>query len=353
MSALAAKTDLRLNLILQIDKAQERQGMLSLQERWGERLAFVPAVVSGSERLFKNSYHTKVAVRDSNCLWLSSGNWTSTSQPVISPGPQPFIYRLGNREWHVVVQDTALAKMFETFVLWDQEEAKRVGISAPADQPPPDILVSDADFLEADAMVAQPRPFEPAVLPLAGGPVRIQPLMTPDNYPEAIVNLIEGAAASLYLQFSYIRLPTGTDGYHRLLQAVNRKMRDGVDVRVIVDRRNQRDADLQFLRSLGWDMERVRLQRSSVHNKGIIVDRKIAVVGSHNWSSDGTQWNRDASLILYHREIADYFTQVFLFDWSQLTLPVSAGAVPADVAELGQPTPPGKVRLPWRSWFHA
>jgi phosphatidylserine/phosphatidylglycerophosphate/cardiolipin synthase-like enzyme len=351
LSALAAKTEVRLNMILQVDKAQERQSLLALHERWGERFGFAPAVVSGAERLFKNSYHTKVAVRDSNCLWLSSGNWTSTSQPMISPGPQPFLYRLGNREWHVVVEDTALAKMFEGFVLWDREEAKRVGISSPAEPPAPDVLVSDTDFLDADAMVAQPGPFEPAVLPFAGGPVRVQPLMTPDNYPEAILNLIESAVATLYLQFSYIRLPVGVDGYHRLLQAVNRKMREGVDVRVIVDRRNQRDADLQFLRSLGWDMERVRLQRSSVHNKGIIVDGKITVVGSHNWSSDGVQWNRDASLVFHHREIAEYFARVFLFDWNQLTLPVSAGAVHADIAELGQPTPPGTVRLPWHTWF--
>lgn len=352
LSALGANASVRLDMILQIDKPVERESMMALHQRWGARLGFVPAIVSGSGRLFKNSYHTKVAVRDGNALWLSSGNWTATSQPRVSPGPQPGLYRLGNREWHVVIEDEALARLFEGFVQWDMSEAKRVSSTGgPQDDWAPDVLVAEADFLFADAMVVQPKPFEAAALPAAGGSVRIQPLMTPDNYPEAILNLIEGATSSLYLQYSYIRIPAGDDAYRRLLQAVNRKMHEGLDVRVIVDRRNQRDTDLHFLRTLGWDMERVRLQRSPVHNKGIIVDGKIVVVGSHNWSSDGTQWNRDASLILHHRDIAEYFTEVFLFDWQQLTVPVSTGTAVAAIAMAGEPTPPGSVRLPWHSWF--
>lgn len=353
LSALAANALVRLDMILQIDKPVERMKMLALRQRWGERLGFVPAVVSGAGRLFKNSYHTKVAVRDGSALWLSSGNWTTTSQPVVSPGPQPSLYRLGNREWHVVVQNDALAKLFEGFVQWDQSEARRVGPAGPQDDSAPDVLVAEADFLDADAMVVQPKPFGAAVLPAGGGSVRVQPLMTPDNYPEAILNVIEGATSSLYLQYSYIRMPTGKDAYHRLLQAVNSKMHEGLDVRVIVDRRNQRDTDLQFLRTLGWDMERVRLQRSKLHNKGILVDGRIAVVGSHNWSSDGVQWNRDASLVFHHRDIAEYFTEVFMFDWMHLTVPVSVGAAAAEIARADQPTPPGSVRLPWHSWFES
>jgi len=100
-------------------------------------------------------------------------------------------------------------------------------------------------------------------------------------------------------------------------------------------------------------MERVRLQRSKLHNKGILVDGRIAVVGSHNWSSDGVQWNRDASLVFHHRDIAEYFTEVFMFDWMHLTVPVSVGAAAAEIARADQPTPPGSVRLPWHSWFES
>ena len=37
-----------------------------------------------------------------------------------------------------------------------------------------------------------------------------------------------------------------------------------------------------------------------------------------NWSADGTLWNRDAGVIIYHQDAAQYFQQVFLHDWENL-----------------------------------
>ena len=42
------------------------------------------------------------------------------------------------------------------------------------------------------------------------------------------------------------------------------------------------------------------------HNKTIIVDGKVVMFGSHNWSNEGVMTNRDASLIFYDEEIAAY-----------------------------------------------
>jgi phosphatidylserine/phosphatidylglycerophosphate/cardiolipin synthase-like enzyme len=52
-----------------------------------------------------------------------------------------------------------------------------------------------------------------------------------------------------------------------------------------------------------------------VHNKGIVVDSQVVVVSSQNWSADGTGDNRDAGLIVYNAEAAQYFEQIFLHDW--------------------------------------
>jgi phosphatidylserine/phosphatidylglycerophosphate/cardiolipin synthase-like enzyme len=95
-----------------------------------------------------------------------------------------------------------------------------------------------------------------------------------------------------------------------------------------------------------------RRQTSKVHNKGILIDGKIAVVGSNNWSSDGTQYNRDASLIFFSRPITQFFTEVFLFDWDNLSTAISTTpeTVPVLAPERG-PTPLGMVRIPWRAWF--
>ena len=82
---------------------------------------FHDAVVrTGDGRRFANSYHEKVAVRDSASFWLSSGNWTVRSQPDIDPVTTPEtgrgMYGKYNREWHVIVEDAELAKLFETYL---------------------------------------------------------------------------------------------------------------------------------------------------------------------------------------------------------------------------------------------
>ena len=43
----------------------------------------------GGSRRFASAYHEKVAVRDSKAFWLSSGNWSSRSQPDIDPIRNP------------------------------------------------------------------------------------------------------------------------------------------------------------------------------------------------------------------------------------------------------------------------
>jgi phosphatidylserine/phosphatidylglycerophosphate/cardiolipin synthase-like enzyme len=48
------------------------------------------------------------------------------------------------------------------------------------------------------------------------------------------------------------------------------------------------------------------------------VDGHLTVVGSQNWSGDGTQVNRDASLIFDAVDIYNYFNNVFQFDWATL-----------------------------------
>jgi phosphatidylserine/phosphatidylglycerophosphate/cardiolipin synthase-like enzyme len=86
-------------------------------------------------------------------------------------------------------------------------------------------------------------------------------------------------------------------------------------------------------------------------DKGIIVDGQKTVVGSQNWSSDGTQINRDASLIFDDSEIATYYNEVFQFDWANLTKPIGVQEMAPMIAQPGEPTPVGMVRVPWDAWY--
>jgi len=95
-----------------------------------------------------------------------------------------------------------------------------------------------------------------------------------------------------------------------------------------------------------------RKQTSKLHNKGILIDGKIAGVGSNNWSNDGTQYNRDTTLIFYSRPIAQYYTKVFLFDWENLSKPIGLKEeITPLIAPAMESTPLGMIRIPWKAWF--
>jgi phosphatidylserine/phosphatidylglycerophosphate/cardiolipin synthase-like enzyme len=208
-----------------------------------------------------------------------------------------------------------------------------------------------AELLQAEAAVVQDHPFIARTLATTGTPVRVRPLMSPDNYASETLKLIEGAKHSLYLQFSYIRQPS-REIFDHIIEAISNKMHDGLDVRVLVGS-NQKPEHSDLLLGLRrWKRSMFRRQTSKIHNKGILIDGKIAVVGSNNWSSDGTQYNRDTSLVFFSRPITQYFTEVFLFDWDNLSKSIdSAPEVAPVLAPESGPTPLGMVRIPWQAWY--
>lgn len=47
------------------------------------------------------------------------------------------------------------------------------------------------------------------------------------------------------------------------------------------------------------------------HNKLILVDGKITIVGSTNWSYYALERNNEASVLIYSQEVTEYFTKYF------------------------------------------
>jgi hypothetical protein len=80
-------------------------------------------------------------------------------------------------------------------------------------------------------------------------------------------------------------------------------------VRIILRDIGNPRAMLEALQAYGIDpVKYVKLQ-PACHNKGIIVDDRLVCLGSHNWSGDGTCYNRDASLIFDNPDIVAYYTK--------------------------------------------
>src|SRR5262249_44097098 len=130
-----------------------------------------------------------------------------------------------------------------------------------------------------------------------------------------------------------------------LADALLAKQQQGVDVRIIMRGEFAPVGPLEQLQKRGFDMRKVRLQ-NRCHTKGIIVDGERVLIGSHNWTNEGTLVNRDASLIFEDEEIAQYFEEIFWFDWKHLTR-ASVGGRRVRAASEDEAVPRGMRLVSW------
>jgi len=277
----------------------------------------------------------------------------SSNQPDIDPlGPDrglSNVHTMYNREWHVIVQEQTLAQTYEDFIKYDEKQAKPHNVG-PQTAIRPDLFVPE----ELLAQAAADKYFAPRDINIGAGEV-VQPLLTPDNYADNVLPLITSAKRTLYFQNQYIKISDdetkNPPKFAALVDALREKIDGGVDVRIILRDIGDTRPMLEALKTNGFDMSHVRLQKSC-HNKGIIVDGEVVLLGSHNWSGDGTVYNRDASLIFHNRDVAQYFQTIFLYDWDNLARQkASAESAMPRLALSGEEPPEGSFRIPWESYF--
>ena len=337
-----------------------------LKSALGNRFQFNWAAITQAGKatasIFANAYHIKVAVADGREFWLSSGNWQSSNQPELDPlgvdKDRDDILGRYNREWHVVVESRALAAVFEGFIDWDFDQATPF---QETDNPEnaveqPDLLVPE-EALERSALKTEY--FPPLKLRFTRAkPLRVQPLLTPDNYADHVLPFLQSAQRTLYFQNQYINI--GKHPPARFMELVNtlrEKRAAGLDVRIILRDLPGARAVLETLVAQGFDPDGIKFQPGS-HTKGIIVDGESVCLGSHNWSASGTLENRDASLILYDSRIAAYYQKIFLYDWDNLARQkliaeesFKIGSGMPQVATGDEADVPSMVRLPWRAVY--
>ncbi|HEX8849742.1 MAG TPA: phospholipase D-like domain-containing protein [Gemmatimonadaceae bacterium] len=338
------------------DKVTESLGR-ALRKRFEFVWASVKFRNKTLDRIFATAYHEKVAVRDGRSFWLSSGNWQSSNQPDIDPlgadANVPGVLRTYNREWHVIVDNRTLAQTLEKFIRYDIEQARPLQ-SEPESASLPNLAVVEMAMSEAEERGRmRPRYFAPAHFQFAEDrPLRVQPLLTPDNYAAKVRELIESAAEKVYFQNQYIAIQEeNTPEFQGLLDALLAKIDAGLDVRIILRDIGDARKMLEALQYNGFKSSQVKLQRGC-HNKGIIVDSSVVMVGSHNWSNDGTTYNRDASLIIHDADVARFYEEVFLYDWSNLAAQraTSEAAMPV-VLDGSEAVPRGMMTLTWQELY--
>jgi hypothetical protein len=300
---------------------------------FGKSLAFAWALEGDDPHVtgksFPSAYHIKVIVRDSSAFWLSSGNLNSSNQPNIDPiknlPAAKAILPKSDRDWHVIVEGTDLAKMFEAFIKHDFNVASQ--------HQSPDTQ-SDTKIVQAALAAHLNPPKKPSKIPttffapkLIKATMKIEPVLTPDNYAASIIPIIRSAKRTFVMQTQYINLPK-TDAslttptgkadavLEALVAAIKELIAEGVKVQLIMSEFETQDK-IELLCERGIDPKFIKIQ-NGVHNKGMIVDSSVVVVGSQNWSPQGVAQNRDASLIIHNAAAAKYWEQIFNHDWTNM-----------------------------------
>lgn len=361
VATMKAATD-RLKLVTQ--RAGTEQAITDLKARFPGKLQHTWAAVP---KLFPHAYHIKVASRDDKAVWLSSGNWKHSGQPDIDPiadGTQNIKpLRDYNREWHVVIENPTLAKLFREYIEWDFDEAQRqVSELKAIELPDLEVLVPEAAFA-ADLERPEVRWHEPLVVE---GELDVQPLLTPDWMEDGerifmfhALEMLKEARDRIYVQnqsFSLLQEGDNLEEFERFVLALADRQRAGLDVRIIF--RDPREFPqgkarlmtmLERCKDFGLDTDWIRVQRGC-HTKGIVVDSTQVMLGSHNLTNEGAFFNRDASLRVRNAKVAEYFENIFLYDWDVLAKQNAEEVVSgARVVMANEATPPGFRRVALRS----
>ncbi len=315
----------------------------------------------GAGQTFASAYHIKVAVRDGTATWLSSGNWQSSNQPVIDflgAGADRELIRAYNREWHAVVEHPGLAETFRRYLRHDFDTARAgVGAIAPPAPELPDLLMPPEELFGAAAAPVPLDVFAPRQFVFSqADPLTIQPILTPDNYLEIVLDLLRRRPKKrLYFQNQSLNpILQPTPAWAELLGLLAGYSQDpALDVRIIFRNIGPIRKKLESLKVAGFDMSKIRSQ-VGCHTKGIVIDSETVLLGSHNWTDQGVQVNRDASLLIRRPEIAAYYERVFLHDWDRLaSSTINEESMPVPVLgdrSMGSVAGAAVRRVAWSAW---
>ena len=145
------------------------------------------------------------------------------------------------------------------------------------------------------------------------------------DYAEAVIELINKAEESVYIVM-YLISYNGKDAesdVYRLMQVLKKANERGVKVEVILDYRSSEDREegsvsyyaYKLLKDAGI---KVNFDTPGIytHNKTIIIDNKVVVAGSANWSRAALERNNETNLIIESPQLAeellDRFKQIEL-----------------------------------------
>ncbi len=192
------------------------------------------------------------------------------------------------------------------------------------------ILAFTAGFMSAEMMNARTDTTGITITEINSNNTKIIPLNDRDYYPVAIQK-IENAQKSIHMVMYEILWYGDPDTDNHEVSLLGRALADaakrGVDVRVIMDdgrgygfvndalveaAQNWKD----YFTSKGVQVE-FDWSNETTHDKLIIIDGSIVIVGSTNWSTSALEYNHEANALIESKEVASVYESYFEDLWKK------------------------------------
>ncbi len=312
----------KVELMLDLDGQNEEKLFKDLA-KLGADCTPAPACSSKRHKVFRSSHEKVIVVDDEWCL-VQSGNYSDNSIPLnVTDGGDPDNFTTGNRDTGLAVRSKPLARFFRKVLEADialELEGAEAAEFLPATRP-------DTFLLEA-APSRLPKTFFPSKTFQLNAPMKLQPVLSPDNYMSFVPDRLAEARTSILIQQQYIK--AAQSDIELLLTQIKaaKGKRADLDVRILLgkifskkdlpkERANLKVLDKKFGLKLGTNIRYIDTKTFvHCHNKLILVDSDGVLVSSQNWSNAAVSENREAGLWFEHRGIANYFRKIFEHDWA-------------------------------------
>ncbi len=142
-------------------------------------------------------------------------------------------------------------------------------------------------------------------------------IINDDEYFDYVFELVDRAESSIHIvlfEIKYYDKYPDSD-VNRLVEKLIEKNQEGVDVKIIVDQFLTDDRAVELLKKTGVDIKYDSTSRTT-HSKLLIIDKKIVIIGSTNWSYYSFTKNRESNIALNNQEIAEQFENYFEEVWT-------------------------------------
>ncbi len=128
----------------------------------------------------------------------------------------------------------------------------------------------------------------------------------------AIIDSINNAKSSL-------RICVFTITDNRIVSAIEAAKLRGVDIKIITDndKRFDRGSDIIYLDKKGYNIK-IDYTDSHMHHKFAVIDKKVIITGSYNWTRSAEKYNHENVLVSDSEYLAETYMKEFNRLWDSL-----------------------------------